>query len=294
MKIAINLLVIGAEITPDHGRELEALKAYGFDAVEVPMFSGTPARYAALGRMLADIGLKAGTAAIATVEANPISPDPTIRVKARDLHHWLVDCTHAMGGEVIAGPVHSPVGFFTGYGPTDEERERCVVAMRDLADFAAPGGIRIAAEAINRFECYVMSTVDAASDIVRAVNRPNFGILFDTFHANIEEKDPVAAYERHHGEVNHFHVSENDRGIPGTGHVPFAAYFDALRRHRYNGWLTIEAFSLALPEIAGATRVWRDLFESTDALFRQGPAFVRREWQAAGERLATSRQAERA
>ena len=293
MKIAINLLVVGADITLDHRPQLQKLKAQGFDAVEVPMFSGTPAGYAALGRMLADVGLGAGTAAIATDEANPISPDPATRAKARDLHHWLVDCTHAMGGEVIAGPVHSPVGFFTGYGPTAEERDRCIAAMRDLADYAAPAGIRIAAEPINRFECYVMSTVDAASDIVRAVNRPNFGILFDTFHANIEEKDPVAAYERHHGEVNHFHVSENDRGIPGTGHVPFAAYFDALRRHRYGGWLTIEAFSRALPEIAGATRVWRDLFNSTDDLFREGPAFVRREWKAAGERLAVPRQVER-
>ena len=292
MKIAINLLVVGAEITPDHAPQLEKLKACGFDAVEVPMFTGTPARYAELGRMLADIGLDAGTAAIATVEANPISPDPAIRAKARDLHRWFVDCTHAMGGEVIAGPVHSPVGSFTGYGPTPEEEERCVAAMRELADYAAPAGIRIAVEAINRFECYVMSTMAAASAIVGAVGRPNFGILFDTFHANIEEKDPVAAFEQHFGEVNHFHVSENDRGIPGTGHVPFPAYFDALRRCGYDRWLTIEAFSRALPEIAGATRVWRDLFESSDDLFSQGSAFVRREWQAAGERLATVSKAE--
>jgi D-psicose/D-tagatose/L-ribulose 3-epimerase len=294
LKIAINLLVIGAEITLDHGLQLEKLKACGFDAVEVPMFTGTPERYAALGRMLADIGLDSGAAAIATAEANPISPESAVRAKARDLHRWLVDCTHAMGGEVIAGPVHSPVGFFTGFGPTTVERERCIVAMGDIADYAAAAGIRIAVEPINRFESYLMSTVDEAAEVVAAVDRPNFGILFDTFHANIEAKDPVGTFERHHVAVNHFHVSENDRGIPGTGHVPFAVYFDALRRNGYDDWLTIEAFSRALPEIAGATRVWRDLFDSTDELFREGPTFVRRGWEAAGERLAAEREAERA
>ena len=156
MKIGINLLIIGAEITPDHRPQLEQLKAYGFDAVEVPMFTGTPKRYAEIGRMLADIGLSAGTAAIATEQANPISPDPAIRARARELHHWFVDCTAAMGGEVIAGPVHSPVGAFTGVAATPEERERCIEAMVDMADYARPSGIRISVEPLNRFESYLM------------------------------------------------------------------------------------------------------------------------------------------
>ena len=109
--------------------------------------------------------------------------------------------------------MHSPVGAFTGLAATPEERERCIEAMVDMADYARPSGIRISVEPLNRFESYLMSTVKEAADIVTAVNRPNFGILFDTFHANIEAKDPVAAFENYHGLVNHFHVSENDRGI---------------------------------------------------------------------------------
>ncbi|SCM76128.1 Xylose isomerase family protein [uncultured Pleomorphomonas sp.] len=289
MKVAINLLILGAEIRPDDRPRLERLKAFGFDAVEVPMFAGTPADYAELGRMLSDIGLAAGVAAIATPEANPISTDPAVRAAARERQHWLVDCTAALGGEVIAGPVHSPVGLFTGEAATEAERAWCVEAMQALADEAAGAGIRIAIEAVNRFECYLMSTIAEAAAICEAVGRDNFGILYDTFHANIEEKDPVATYERFHRQVNHYHVSENDRGIPGTGHVPFAAHFDAVRRSGYDGWMAIEAFSRAVPEIAGATRIWRDLFDSTDELYRRGAAFIREEWRAAGERVMAGR-----
>ncbi len=285
MKLAFNLLVLGADIDAGHAPQLERLKALGYDAVEVPVFGGTPDRYRALGRVLADIGLTAGAAAVATSQANPVSEDAAVRARARDHHRWIVDCTHAMGGEIIAGPLHSPVGVFTGFGPTAQEKERCVEAMRALAGYAQQAGVMVSAEAVNRFECYLMSTIHAASEIWRKVNHPNYGYMFDTFHANIEEKDPPAAYARHHREINHFHVSENDRGIPGTGHVPFAAHFDALRRCGYDGWLTIESFSRALPELAGATRVWRDLFDDIDVLFAESAAFVRREWQAAGERV---------
>ncbi|CAM5439073.1 D-psicose/D-tagatose/L-ribulose 3-epimerase [Aquamicrobium terrae] len=285
MKLAFNLLVLGADIDAGHAPQLERLKALGYDAVEVPVFGGTVERYRALGRVLADIGLVAGAAAVATPQANPVSEDAAVRARARDHHRWIVDCTHAMGGEIIAGPLHSPVGVFTGFGPTAQEKQRCVEAMRALADYAQQAGVMVSAEAVNRFECYLMSTIHAASEIWRKVNHPNYGYMFDTFHANIEEKDPPATYERHHREINHFHVSENDRGIPGTGHVPFAAHFDALRRCGYDGWLTIESFSRALPELAGATRVWRDLFDDIDVLFAESAAFVRREWQAAGERV---------
>ena len=286
MKVAFNLLVIGAEISIDHARQLERLKALGYDAVEVPVFSGTSEHYRELGRLLRDIGLSAGAAAVATPKANPVSPDPLVRAKARDHHRWIVDCTHAMDGEIIAGPVHSPVGVFTGFGPTQSELEWCVDAMRALADYAEPAGIRISAEAVNRFECYMMSTIAEASAISRKVDHPNYGYMFDTFHANIEEKDPPATYERHHREINHYHVSENDRGIPGSGHIPFPDHFDALRRCGYVGWLTVVSFGRALPELAGATRVWRDLFEDLDGLFAESIAYIRREWTAAGERLA--------
>ncbi len=78
--------------------------------------------------------------------------------------------------------------------------------------------------------------------------------MYDTFHANIEEKDPVKAIRTIKKHMIHVHISENDRGTPGKGHVPWDATYKALRAAKYDGMLTIEAFGRALPQLAAATR----------------------------------------
>jgi D-psicose/D-tagatose/L-ribulose 3-epimerase len=114
------------------------------------------------------------------------------------------------------------------------------------------------------------------------VNHPSLGILYDTFHANIEEKDPPAALAAAGKHVIHFHISENDRGTPGKGHVQWRETFRELRKMKYDGWLTIEAFSRVLAELAAATRVWRDFFPSPSEVYEEGIKFVRAKWEEAG------------
>src|SRR5437588_928136 len=103
----------------------------------------------------------------------------------------------------------------------------------------------------------------------------------DTVHCNVEEQDPVVAFSRNARHLSFVHISENDRGVPGRGHVPWAATFKALKQGGYDGWLTIEAFGRGLPELAAATRVWRDFAESADAVYREGYEFLRTTWEAA-------------
>ena len=105
--------------------------------------------------------------------------------------------------------------------------------------------------------------------------------MYDTFHANLEERDPVAAYTRNASDVVHIHISENDRGVPGCGHVPWAETFSAIKSSGYDGWLTIEAFGRGLPELAAATRVWRDFAESPEAYYRDGYKCIRQGWDVA-------------
>ena len=114
----------------------------------------------------------------------------------------------------------------------------------------------------------MLNTVDDAAAMVRAVNAPNYGLLYDTFHANIEEKDPVGVIAPNLPFINHVHFSENDRGTPGKGHVPWAATMRALKHGGYDGWCTIEAFGRALPALAAATRVWRDFFPNREEVYR--------------------------
>jgi D-psicose/D-tagatose/L-ribulose 3-epimerase len=107
------------------------------------------------------------------------------------------------------------------------------------------------------------------------VNHPNFTTMFDTFHENIEEKDPAASLRKHIKRVGHVHISENDRGTPGTGHAAIRESIAVLKEENYQGWLTIEAFGRALPELAAATRVWRDLFPAPEEVYTKGIAYIR-------------------
>jgi D-psicose/D-tagatose/L-ribulose 3-epimerase len=146
------------------------------------------------------------------------------------------------------------------------------------ARHAARANIRLAVEPLNRFECYALNTVAAAAEIARRVDEPNYGVLYDTFHTNIEEKDPVGEYTRHRPVISHVHLSENDRGTPGKGHVPWDAVLGTIKRSGYDQWFVIEAFGRSLPGIAAATKVWRDFFPDPDEVVKFGHDFLRRTW----------------
>jgi D-psicose/D-tagatose/L-ribulose 3-epimerase len=199
-----------------------------------------------------------------------------VRAKSVERFKWVLDMCAAVGAEVIAGPYHSPLGVFTGQGPTDDEKKRAAETLRQAAEYAESVGARIAIEYLNRFETYFLTTAKDAAELVEAVDHPSFKMMYDTFHANIEEKDGPAELARYREHVIHVHISENDRGTPGTGHVQWEETFRTLKRIKYDGWLTIESFGRALPDLAAATRVWRDLFPSDVEVYTQGYKFIRK------------------
>lgn len=276
MKIGFNLLLWTGHVTDDHGHLLKTIRAAGYDGVEIPMFVGEPAHYAALGRRIADEGL--GVTAVGLIPDtahSPISDDAAARAAGLDHLKWLVDCAGALGADLLCGPFHQPLGVFTGAGPTPVELDRLVEAHQAMADYAAGAGITLAVEPLNRFECYILNSAEQAAAHVARVDRPNFGYLYDTFHANIEEKDPVGVIARTIDAIAHVHISENDRGTPGAGNTPLAETLQALKAAGYDRWLTIEAFGLALPELAAATKIWRRLFAHEDDVVRDGYRAIR-------------------
>jgi D-psicose/D-tagatose/L-ribulose 3-epimerase len=282
MKIGFCMLLWTAAVTEAHRPILEDLKKTGYDGVEIPVFGGTPDDYAKLGRMLDGIGL--GRTAISVIpgeEKNPLSADAADRQRGTDYLKWSVDCTAALGARVIGGPLHQTLGYFSGAPLTAEERKRARDVHHVVGDHAKKQNVTLALEAINRFESYFANTMDILCGYVAYVDHPAIKAMYDTFHANLEERDPVAAFTRNSKHVVHVHISENDRGVPGRGHVPWAETFKAVKSSGYDGWLTIEAFGRGLPELAAATRVWRDLSESPEAVYREGYRTIRDGWDAA-------------
>jgi D-psicose/D-tagatose/L-ribulose 3-epimerase len=280
MKTGMNLLLWTTHVTSELFPLLGKLKQTGFDGVELPLFEGDAAHYKSIAQELKKQGLGCTTVTVVGPEANPISPDTAVRKAAAERHKWAIEMTAILGGENLCGPYHSPLAVFSGSGPTEDERKRAADVLRQSAEIAKQHNVMLCIEYLNRFECYFLTTAAQAKDLVQRVNHPNFRTMYDTFHANIEEKRPAPAIKNLAGHFAHVHISENDRGTPGTGMVHWDETFKTLHEVKYDGWLVIEAFGRALPALAAATKVWRDLFPNPEEVYTQGLRFMKEKWAA--------------
>ncbi|MER8548078.1 sugar phosphate isomerase/epimerase [Mesorhizobium sp. M0684] len=282
MKIGMCMLLWTTSVTKKHEPLLRDIKATGFDGVEIPVFSGTPDDYKKLGELLDRIGLqRTAVSAMGDPAMNLISPDASTRKAGIDYMKSTIDCAQALGANTLSGPLHSTLGVFSGSGPTAAEKKRSVASQRVIGDHAGNKGVTIGLEALNRFECYLLNTMDDLSAHIDTIDRPHIKAMYDTFHANIEEADPIGAYTRNRKNIVHIHISENDRGVPGRGHVPWKETFSAIRKSGYDDWLTIEAFGRSLKDLAAATKVWRDFSEGPEAVYRDGYRHIRNGWRKA-------------
>jgi len=281
MKTGMNLLLWTTHVTEEHFPIIAKLKKAGFDGVEIPIFEGDVDHYRRLRKELDNLGLGCTTVGLMTPEANPISPEANLRKAAVERFKRLLEWTATLKGQIMAGPFHSPLGVFSGAGPTEEEKKRAADVLHQAAEIAKSAGVTLAIEYLNRFECYFLTTAADTRALVKRVNHPNFRMMYDTFHANIEEKNIADAIAGVADSFVHVHISENDRGTPGTGHVQWDETFRALRKAKYDNWLVIESFGRALPALAAATKVWRDLFPAAEEVYTQGLRFMKEKWSAA-------------
>src|SRR5262249_19318515 len=234
MKTGMNLLLWTTHVTKDHFPILGKLKKAGFDGVEILVFEGGREQYQMIRKELDNQGLGCTTVTVATPEANPISNDAAVREAAAERLKWVIEMTATLGGEIVVGPYHSPLAVFSGTGPTEDEKKWAADVLRRAADEGQKSGVRLAIEYLNRFECYFLTTAVDTKALVQRVNHPNVKMMYDTFHANIEEKDVAKAIASVAEQIIHVHISENDRGTPGTGHVHWDETFRALRKAKYD------------------------------------------------------------
>jgi D-psicose/D-tagatose/L-ribulose 3-epimerase len=278
MKIGMNLLLWATHVTTEHFPLFAKLKATGFDGVEIPIFEGDAAHYKKVRAELDRNGLSCTTVTVVGPEQSPISPEANVRAAGLDRLKWAIEMSSILGAENMCGPYHSPLAVFSGEPPTEAEKARAADVLRGAAEFAVGAKVRLCIEYLNRFECYFLTTAADAVALVHRVNHPNFRTMFDTFHAHIEEKSQAGAIHQVAPVLGHVHISENDRGTPGTGQVDWDGAFGTLRQIGYDGWMVIEAFGRALPALAAATKVWRDLFPKAEQVYQQGYSFIKKRW----------------
>jgi D-psicose/D-tagatose/L-ribulose 3-epimerase len=276
MKFGVNTFIWTAGFDKSNLPLLPLVKEHGFDGVEVPLFR--PAEFAAadIRRGLEQNALECTVCSVLVSGLSLISDDPRVRRQTRIHLEDSIKAVADVGAKIIAGPLYSPVGYLPGRRRTAEEWKWAVEGYQSLTPALASNGVTLAIEPLNRFETYFLNTARDVAALCDEVDHPNLGILFDTFHANIEEKDIGAGYRTAGRHLKHVHTCENDRGIPGSGHVEWPGVFQALRDLGYDGWLTIESFGFALGELSAAASIWRDIEASPEAIAFEGLKFLKK------------------
>src|SRR5690606_15639751 len=278
MKIGMNMLLWTNHVTEQHYPIIEKIKATGYDGVELFLGGGDVGHYSKLGRHFSSMGLGVTAVADLAPEENIASPDKKFREAGLDKLKWSIDVGAAANVEVICGPYHSTFAYFTRQPPTLQEKQWSNEMLWKAAEYAEKSNIVLAPEAVNRFESYLYNNMADLKSMVEKVDHPNLGAMFDTHHAHIEEKSQAEAIRTIAPYLKHVHISENDRGTPGSGQVHWQEVFNTLKEVGYDGWLTIEAFSTLIPEFANAINVWRD-FSPTDEIYTKGFTLIKQGMQ---------------
>ena len=270
-KYAMNLLLWGTEINEELFPVLEQIKAIGYEGVEVPIFDVNPKNWQTWRTKLDELALGRIAVTICGSDFNQISSDPQMRAATLERNKRAIDCAVVLGADLLTGPFHSALSHFTGKPATSEEWKWAVENLFQLSEYAKKQGVTLGLEYLNRFESYLISCADELFKLVESVGHPSCKVMFDTFHANIEEKNLGDAIRKLSKHLVHVQVSENDRSIVGQGNVNWQDVFFALKEINYQGWISVEAFS----EKLAVANIWRQMFENEEVLMKESLKFLK-------------------
>ncbi len=253
-------------------------KDLGFDVVEIPIESETDIDYDKAAEAFQKAGVACSLCAVVGAGRDPSHEDEAVQKGAISYLKHCVDAAVKLKASHLVGPIYAAVGRQWQATPEQRKRdlERCAKNLKVVARYAEDRGVTLALEPLNRFETSFINLTEQALELMRMIDSPRMKVMMDTFHANIEEKSLGKAIELAGRDLVHLHANENDRGTPGTGHVPWVEVAAALKKIGFAGTLAIESFSTEVKEIARAAAVWRPLAPTQDGLARDGLVFLKK------------------
>lgn len=274
MKIGVSAFAWTSEFGQSNYKLLPEIREHGLCALEIPMFepNAVPARH--LSRALKANELECTVCAILPVAINPISPDASVRNRA---YAHLVECVEKaaeLGARLLGGPLFGPIGYFSGRRRSQDEWNWAVEIFQRLGDVLDANDMPLTIEPVNRSETFFLRTAAEARALCDAIAHPRIGVTLDTFHANIEEKSIPYAIFSLGSSLKHVHVSENDRGLLGSGHINFPAIIEALQKSNYDGYLIIEGFGYSPDEFNAPGALWGDLSVSPEDIAFTGATYL--------------------
>ncbi|MEM8881530.1 MAG: sugar phosphate isomerase/epimerase family protein [Pseudomonadota bacterium] len=275
MKFGIHTGLWLARWTDDLVPAIRSAAELGFDGVEISLLGMSDEKATALGQTIRDHGLEVTCSDGLALDKDITSADGEVRAAGVAYLDWAIEIAAKLGARGLAGVLFAPWGQFD---PDNRvvRLERSAEALAQVDVALERHGVTLGLEALNRFETDLLNTAKDATDLARATGSPRIGALLDTFHLNIEEKDIARAIALSAGKLVHVHVSDNDRGVPGSGHVPWDAVRTGLERAKYDGWIVAEMFVIAGNPTSADLNIWRDIEPNDTEAARQALAFMQR------------------
>ncbi len=278
-QIGVNAWVWSSPVdTAEFGRLAPIVKKMGFDLIEVGIESTSDLDYTKAAAIARANGLAVSVCAAMGPDRDLIHADESIRSNGMEYVRHCIDAAQTIGAANVVGPLYSAVGRTWQQSADDRKKDidLLVGQLQALAAYAGERGVTICVEPLNRFETSFMNLASQAIEVVDRVDHQACGILLDTFHMNIEERSIGAAIRAAGPRMRHLHTCENDRGAPGSGHVPWDEVAKACRDIGYSGPMVIESFTDKVKSIARAAAIWRPFAETQDRLATDGLQFLRR------------------
>lgn len=272
----MNMLLWTTQVTEEHFPLFEQLKNLGYTSVEVPISEGNAEYYRVMAQKIREAGLSCSTVTAMSVDKDPASPDPVVRAAAEDHLKWVVDMTVELGAHLLVGPLFAAHGYFDNPSPVEEARMNSAKVLKKVAQYAASRGVSLSIEFLNRFEIKLLNCSEDCASYLELINEENVGILYDSHHANIEEKSIEEAFTLYGHLFNHIHFSESNRATLGEGQVDWSSTTKALKGLGYKGGIAIEAFASDVEGFSEVAHVWRNLFSDKIQLCEQSINFAKK------------------
>ena len=276
MKIGVSAFAWTTQFGPSHLSIMPRLKEHGIDGFEIPMFDPAKLQAREIRRTAEANELECTVCAILPQNLSPISNERAIRRQAHEHLLRCIETTRDMGAHLLGGPLFAPIGLLPGRRRNPDEWNWAVEEFQSLSHLLETYEVTLSLEPVNRSETFFIRTAAEGKAFCEAIHHPRIGVTVDTFHANIEEKNTAEAIRSLGHLLKHVHLSENDRGLLGSGHIDFPAIISSLRETHYESYLMIEGFGYSADETNVLGRLWADRHVTPEDIAFCGLSFLRK------------------
>jgi len=278
MKFGINTFLFRSPFTTKDISLFPTFKNWGFDSVEIALENADDIDPATVKKALDENSLICGSICAAMGPGRDLRGNEEDQNSAINYLKSLIDVMPQLNCPILAGPLYSTVGRAEPIEETAYAAQwKTVVGhLQTLSEYAAIAGVQLAIEPLNRYETDFINTAAQGLKMIQDVDSNALLLHLDTYHMNIEEKDPAQALLNAGSKLGHFHACGSDRGTPGGDQTNWTKIIAALHQVGYNRSVVIESFTKDVKVIAKAASIWRKFEPSQESIAIKGLEFLKK------------------